>query len=113
MNYDNHYTIQFARAFLELGKQGLVKIDLADESLLKHVLRNKITEYGIINLVDNIIKKYASTLKSGGVEYMDLHEADRQAQAEHYNNSLCLEHAGTEKCLGGATVLFRTSMQVT
>ena len=76
MNYDNHYTIQFAKIFLELAQKKQINVSLADITLLSHVMRGHITDYGIVKLVNGIIVKYNSLLKSHDVEYTSLEQAN-------------------------------------
>jgi len=82
-NYNEHYTVKFAKLFLDFVKQGKIQgFSGADRILLEHLLRGKITDYGKVKLIDECLVKNKSVLDKYEIDYETLSSKNDEVNKE-------------------------------
>ena len=74
---ENHYVVVFAKnvlKYIELGK--INGISITDKTLMEHIIRNKITDYAAVKLINDTLLKNKEILESYGLKYTSLAEAN-------------------------------------
>ena len=72
-NLETHYTVLFARLLLSnIKSKKIVGITATDIMLLNHVMRNPVTEYDTVKLIDQAMCKYIDVFKSYNIPFKSL-----------------------------------------
>ena len=82
-NFNEHYTVKFAKMFLDFVKQGQIQgFRSSDKILLEHLLRGKITDYGKVKLIDGTILKNQDVLDKYEIDYESLSSKNDEVNEE-------------------------------